>query len=86
MEEGTSDTQFRFKDGPKLWEDRHCGINALFQRFLDMNQDLFTCCVDLEDAFDRFKYDNLQKLLFSKNSHSKDIRINNNILETKREY
>lgn len=78
LEEDISNTQFGFREGLGTREALF-GINVLFQRCLDINQDVYACYIDFEKAFDRVKHDRLHQLLLNKNIDSCDIRIISNL-------
>lgn len=78
LEEYISNTQFGFREGLGTPEALF-GINVLFQRCLDINQDVYACYIDFEKAFDRVKHDRLHQLLLNKNINSCDIRIISNL-------
>lgn len=78
LEEDMSNTQFGFREGLGTREALF-GINVLFQRCLDMNQDVFACYIDFEKAFDKVKHDKLHQLLISKNIDLDDVRIISNL-------
>lgn len=49
-------------------------MNVLFQRYLDINQEVYACSIDFEKAFHKVKHDKLHRLLVSKNIDSEDVR------------
>ena len=78
LEEEISSTQFGFREGLGTREALF-GINVLFQRCLDINQEVYACYIDFEKAFDKVKHDKLHQLLVSKNIDSDDVRIISNL-------
>ena len=47
----------------------------LFQRCLDMNQEMYAAFIDFEKAFDKVRHNKLKQLLLSKNLDLRDVRI-----------
>lgn len=78
LEEDMSSTQFGFRAGLGTREALFAS-SVLFQRCLDMNQDVFACYIDFEKAFDKVKHDKLHQILASKNIDLEDARIINNL-------
>ena len=78
LEEDISNTQFGFREGLGTREALF-GINVFFQRYLDINQEVYACYIDFEKAFDKVKHDKLHQLLVSKNIDSDDVRIISNL-------
>ena len=74
LEVDITNTEFGFREEFGTREALF-GINVLFQRCLDINQDVYACYIDFEKAFDKVKHDKLYQLLISRNIDSDDLRI-----------
>lgn len=74
MEEGTSDTQFGFRNrfGSR---DTFFSFNILIQRCFDNNKEVDGCFIDYEKTFDKVRHGKLMQILKGMQMIYRDVKI-----------
>ena len=56
-------------------------LRTLTERAIEIQRDLYLCCIDYTKAFDKLRHEEIMSILDSLNIHGKDLRIVRNILD-----